>query len=114
MGTKETLSALQELRYRSTHVGEIGLWLCVLKDAILCACGKVPATAKGQKSKEDYEADKQEEIKRAQAWFKSDNTMVGSYLWVCDVLGYDAGKLRELVEVKYGRLPTSLPSQKCS
>ncbi|MBW1701173.1 MAG: hypothetical protein JRJ11_02940 [Deltaproteobacteria bacterium] len=65
---------------------EMTLWAAVLKQAIK------DANAHPQ-CYEDYQPNIQGHIKSAREWFKSSNTGIGSFLWVCNVLGFDPKRL---------------------
>ncbi len=59
------------------------LWSEVLEDAFQC-CVDGHVRAEGSRVR------KQKEIESAKAWFLSEETDIGTFLWVCTMLGLDS------------------------
>jgi len=66
------------------------LWSAVLEDAFQCC-------VKGHVSGESSRVRKQEEIESATAWFLSDKTDIGTFLWVCKTLNLDPKRILKRV-----------------
>jgi hypothetical protein len=62
------------------YTRERGLWLAVMWRALADYCGDV-----------------QNDIRTASRWIKSDNIYVGSFVWICDTIGIDPGRLRHVL-----------------
>jgi hypothetical protein len=58
------------------------LWSAVLEDAFHCCI-------KGHVSAESSRVRRQEEIKSAKAWFLSEETDIGTFIWICEKLDLD-------------------------
>lgn len=71
---------------RDPVLPERRLWSAVLKDAFQCCVN-------GQVSAESSKVRKQEEIESAKAWFLSEETDVGTFLWVCKTLDLDPKRI---------------------
>lgn len=70
------------------------LWSAVLEDAFRCC-------VKGHVSTESSRVRKQEEIKSAKAWFLSEETDIGTFLWICEKLDLDPKKILNRVAGLY-------------
>jgi hypothetical protein len=70
------------------------LWCAVLEDAFQC-CVDGHVCAESSKSR------KQEEIRSAKAWFLSEGTDIGTFIWICEKLGLDPKKLLNRVTGLY-------------
>ena len=66
------------------------LWSAVLEDAFHCC-------VKGHVSGESSRVRKQEEIENAKAWFLSEKTDIGTFLWVCRTLNLDPKRILKSV-----------------
>ena len=72
------------------------LWSAVLEDAFQCCVN-------GHVSAEGSRVRKQEEMERAKAWFMSQKTDPGTFLWVCKTLDLDPKKILNRVIGLYER-----------
>jgi hypothetical protein len=70
------------------------LWSAVLEDAFNCC-------VKGHVSGESSRVRKQEEIESAKAWFSSEETHIGTFLWVCKTLDLDPKRILKKVAGVY-------------
>jgi hypothetical protein len=66
--------------------GDIALWTAVIEEALKCLAGMVIGVT-GRTAKV-------REIERARDWFLSDETLVGTFLWVCTQLDMDGVAIR--------------------
>ena len=66
------------------YTRERGLWLAVMWRALADYCGDV-----------------QTDIRSASRWIKSEHIHIGSFLWICDVLGIEPGLLRNTLLTDY-------------
>jgi hypothetical protein len=72
------------------------LWCEVLEDAFQCCVN-------GHVSAESSRVRKQEEIENAKAWFLSEKTDIGTFLWICKTLDLDPKKVLNRVTGLYER-----------
>jgi hypothetical protein len=70
------------------------LWSAVLEDAFHCCVN-------GYVSAESSRVRRQEEIKIANAWFLSEETDIGTFLWICEKLDLDPKKILSRVTGLY-------------
>jgi hypothetical protein len=70
------------------------LWSAVLEDAFQCCVD-------GHVSAESSRVRKQEEIKNAKAWFLSEETDTGTFIWICQKLDLDPMKILNRVTGLY-------------
>jgi len=62
------------------------MWSAVLDDALHCCID-------GHVCAESSRVRKQEEIKSAKAWFLSEETDIGTFIWICEKLNLDPKKI---------------------
>ena len=62
------------------------LWVRCLEDAIECVTGRAIACGR---------IERQRIVRQEMRWFASKRIEPGSYLWVCGMLNYDPGTIRE-------------------
>ena len=70
------------------------LWSAVLEDAFRCCVN-------GNVSGEGSRVRKQEEIKNARAWFLSQDTGIGTFIWICEKLDLDPKKILDRIPGLY-------------
>ena len=70
------------------------LWSEVLADAFQCCVN-------GRVSAEGSRARRQEEIESAKAWFLSESSDIGTFLWVCRTLDLDPKKILNRISGLY-------------
>lgn len=72
------------------------LWSAVLEDAFQCCVN-------GHVSAESSRVTKQKEIRSARAWFLSEETDIGTFLWICEKLDLDPKKILNRVTDLYDK-----------
>ena len=70
------------------------LWSAVLEDAFHCCVN-------GHVSAESSRVRKQEEIRSAKAWFLSEETDIGAFIWICEKLDLDPNEILNRVNGLY-------------
>lgn len=79
------------------------LWAAVMRQAILDAGGK-NLGALGRVEKKFYPTE-------ARRWIESPASHVGSFVWICDLLGLEAGRMRSAIRSSYREAATRVSSQ---